>query len=200
MFTKEEIDGIILAIARRLEYEKDLDKRLELLNDFKNKYCTTIIAWYHYLKSYAEEKALKNVLFALDIYYGPKVKPTNNSELIEDKTNVDGNDTGEMPIYQPPSEEEKKKVVDELRIRAMRYSLMMSMVDGMYRKGKIKLRDYYVLRDSIGEFYGFDRRSLFYWDGPYEGEAVESKRSNRTGEYHKRDLEYWSKFDVIDEQ
>ena len=28
---------------------------------------------------------------------------------------------------------------------------------------------YYVLRDSVGEHYGFDRRSLFYWDGPYEG-------------------------------
>ena len=56
------------------------------------------------------------------------------------------------------------------------------------------------MRDSVGEYYGFDRRSLFYWDGPYEGEEVTSKKSNRTGEYHKHDLEYWSKFDVIDEQ
>ncbi|MBP3627822.1 MAG: hypothetical protein J6J39_07300 [Clostridia bacterium] len=168
MFTKEEIDGIILAIARRLEYEKDLDKRLELLNDFKNKYCATLLAWYHYLKSYAEEKALKNVLSVLDIYYGPKIKSTNSSESIDDKTNVEDKDIGEMPVYKPPSEEEKKKVIDELRVRAMRYSLMMSMVDGMYHKGKIKLRDYYVLRDSIGKHYSFDRKSLFFWDGPYE--------------------------------
>ena len=168
MFTKEEIDGIILAIARRLEYEKDLDKRLELLNDFKNKYGTTLLAWYHYLKSYAEEKALKNVLSVLDIYYGPKIKSTNSSESIDDKTNVEDKDIGEMPVYKPPSEEEKKKVIDELRVRAMRYSLMMSMVDSMYHKGKIKLRDYYVLRDSIGKHYSFDRKSLFFWDGPYE--------------------------------
>ena len=72
-----------------------------------------------------------------------------------------------MPVYQPPSEEEKKKVVDEFRVRAMRYSLMMSMVDNVYHKGKIKLRDYYVLRDSISEYYGFDRKSLIFWDGPY---------------------------------
>ena len=199
MFTKEEIDGIILAIARRLEYEKDLEERLELLNDFKNKYGTTLLAWYHYLKLYAEEKSLKNVLSVLDIYYGPEITPTDSSESFDDKTDIEDN-VGEMPVYQPPSEEEKKKAVDELRARAMRYSLMMSMVDNAYHKGKIKLRDYYVLRDSISEYYGFDRRSLFYWDGPYDGEAVASKKSNRTGEYHKHDLGYWSKFDVIDEQ
>ena len=166
MFTKEEIDGIILAIARRLEYEKDLDKRLELLNDFKNKYGTTLLAWYHYLKLYAEEKALKNVLSVLDIYYGPVITSTDSGEFFDDKSDIEDN-AGEMSVYQPPSEEEKKKAVDELRVRAMRYSLMMSTVDGMYHKGKIKLRDYYVLRDSISEYYCFDRRSLFYWDGPY---------------------------------
>ena len=32
---------------------------------------------------------------------------------------------------------------------------------------ELSLRDYYVLRDSISEYYGFDRKSLFFWDGPY---------------------------------
>ena len=96
------------------------------------------------------------------------ITPTDSSESFDDKTDIEDN-VGEMPVYQPPSEEETKKAVDELRVRAMRYSLMMSMADSMYHKGKIKLRDYYVLRDSVGEHYGFDRRSLFYWDGPYEG-------------------------------
>lgn len=175
MFSKEKIDEIILVIARRLEYEKDLDKRLELLNDFKNKYGTTLLSWYHYLKLYAEEKSFKNVLCALGIYYGPEIMPIDSGKSFDDKTTVDDN-AGGMPVYQPPSEEEKKKAVDELRVRAMRYSLMMSMVDSMYHKAKIKLRDYYVLRDSVSEYYGFDRRSLFYWDGPYEGEEVTSKK------------------------
>ena len=105
------------------------------------------------------------------------------------------------PYYRPISE-----VKEDMRIletRRFNYTLTMVYMDTMYRNGLLDDDDYEKCHDAIGEKYGFDRDSLFRWNGPPKEKKEakppeEKRRKNKT--YTKRNKEYWAKFNHQDEE
>ena len=179
---------IIKMYASIIEDEADVNKRVRQIEKLKDMFSVEIADWETRLRNYAEKKSFLGVICALELWNGhtpPIPKKQDNQEKIP----------SELPYYTPKTPEEIESITKDINDRRMRYAILMYLADSMYKQNKIDLEQYYDIQEIFSDFFGFPETSIFYWNGPHQGEKVEMSFPKKRRTYTRRNLEYWEKYE-----
>ena len=182
---------VIKMYAETIEAENDVKKRIRHIEKLKDTFSAEIENWEVLLCEYADRKRLMGVISAMDVRSGHT--PHMPSMPIADGEEVHKGTT--MPVYTPKSQEQLDAEMKEFNEKRMRYVMLMSFADTLYKQGKLTLENYYFIQDAFGKFYGFTEKSLFYWDGPHVGEPIEKDTHRRNKTYTRRNTAYWEEYE-----
>lgn len=179
--TQKQKDEIIKLYAESIENENDTQVQYAHLLTLKNTFGQSIPDWLECLKAYPAKNGGTRVAAAIAAYEAeleaqsrPKEEPIQYITL--------------------PTPEERAAAAKDFDKKRFNYALMMSLLDGMYRRDEVDLETYYNLQDTFSEYYGISKTSLFWWNGPHKGKDLTQKhRKNKS--YTKRNTEYWAKFE-----
>ena len=188
---KKQKNEIIKMYAETIE--ADVKKRIRQIEKLKDMFSKEIEDWESLLYEYANKKSLVGVLSAIEVCSGhapstPVLSPIQKEESYENAES--------MPIYNPKSQEQIDAEAKKFTEKHMRYVMLMSAADSLYRQKSINLETYYAVQDVCSEFYGFtEKKSLFFWNGPHKGEPITtaSQKKNRT--YTRRNTAYWEEYE-----
>jgi hypothetical protein len=180
---------IIKMYAENIEAESDVKARIRQIERLKDTFGAEIPDCETLLREYAEKKKLVGVMAAFDVRDNhspaPPITPPEKAETTP----------APMPTYSPKTPEQLEADLKEFEARRMRYVIMMSLLDSMFRQEKITIESYNTLQDCFSEFYGFTQKSLFYWDGPRKAEPISAVPHKRNRTYTKCNTEYWDKYE-----
>ena len=183
---------VIKMYAETIEGENDIKKRIRQIEKLKDMFGAEIENWEVLLREYADKKNLMGVISAMDARSGhtprtPSVPKPKDAE--------ESKETSPLPFYTPKSQEQLDAEMKEFNEKRMRYVMLMSFADTLYKQEKLTLESYYCIQEIFGEFYGFTEKSIFYWNGPHVGEPIEkdTHRINKT--YTRRNTAYWEEYE-----
>lgn len=182
---------IIKMYAEAIEAESDVKARIRQIEKLKDTFGSEIAECEKLLREYAEKKNYMGVLSAFDVLDDHSPAPAITPPVKEETTPA----IKPMKMYSPKTPEQLEADIKEFNKKLMQYSMMMSLADSMFRQGRITLESYNVLRDSFGEYYGFTKKSLFYWEGPKQGDATPPEHHKRNKTYTRRNTEYWEEYE-----
>ena len=189
MNTKQSTE-IIKMYAETIEAESDVKARIRQIERLKDTFGAEIADCEIRLREYAEKKNYVGVLSAFEVRDAHSPSPTITPPIKTETAPT----VKPMKTYSPKTPEELEAERKEFDTRLMYYTVMMSLVDRMYKQEKITIERYYLLQDIFSEFYGFTEKSLFYWDGPKQSETTTSDNHKRSRKYTRRNIEYWEQF------
>ena len=184
---------IIKMYAETIENEPDIKRRIRQIEKLKDMFSAEIEDWENLLYEYANKKSLVGVISAIEVRSGhtpsiPKSPPIQEEEVHRS--------TESMPIYKFKSQEQLDAELKEFNERRMRYVMLMSAADSLYRQNHINLETYYAVQDVCSEYYGFkEKESLFFWNGPHKGEPVKTNTPKKSRTYTRRNTEYWEEYE-----
>lgn len=182
---------IIKMYAEAIEAESDVKARIRQIERLKDTFGAEIPDCENLLREYAENKKLVGVMAAFDVRDNHSPAPAITPPVKAETTPA----VEPMKTYSPKTPEQLEADIKEFNKKLMQYSMMMTLADGMFKQGRITLESYNVLRDCFGEYYGFTKKSLFYWDGPKKGEPITTDTPKRYKAYTRRNTEYWEEYE-----
>ena len=183
---------VIKMYAETIEGENDIKKRIRQIEKLKDMFGAEIENWEVLLREYADKKNLMGVISAMDARSGhtprtPSVPKPKDAE--------ESKETSPLPFYTPKSQEQLEAERKEFHEKHIRYVMLMSFADTLYKQGKLTLENYYFIQDAFGKFYGFTENSIFYWNGPQKGEPIEKDPHRRNKTYTRRNTAYWEEYE-----
>jgi len=183
---------VIKMYAETIEAENDVKKRIRHIEKLKDTFSAEIENWEILLREYADRKRLMGVISAMEVRSGhtPHTPSVPLPEKIEESK-----ETPALPFYTPKSREQLDAEMKEFNEKRMRYVMLMSFADTLYKQGKLTLDSYYCIQEIFGEFYGFTEKSIFYWNGPHIGEATKKETHRRNKTYTRRNTAYWEEYE-----
>lgn len=182
---------IIKMYAEAIEAESDIKARIRQIERLKDTFGAEIPDCEMLLREYAEKKNLVGVMAAFDVRDSRSPTPP----ITPPEKTATASATEPMKYYSPKTLEQLESERKEFEARRMQYAIMMSLADSMYRQGQITIESYYILQDCFSEFYGFTKKSLFYWDGPTKTEPIATDSHRRNNTYIRRNTAYWEEYE-----
>ena len=184
---------IIKMYAETIENESDIKKRIRQIEKLKDMFSAEIEDWEKLLYEYANKKSLVGVISAIEVRSGhtPSTPVSSPTPMKESHKNTDS-----MPIHKFKSQEQLDAELKEFNERRVRYVMLMSAADSLYRQNSINLETYYAVQDVCSEYYGFkEKESLFFWNGPHKGEPIKTNTQKKSRTYTRRNTEYWEEYE-----
>ena len=184
---------IIKMYAETIEDEPDIKKRIRQIEKLKDMFSAEIEDWEVLLFEYANKKSLVGVLSAIEVRSGhapstPASSPIQKEERCENAENI--------PLHKFKTQEQIDAELKEFNEKRMRYVLLMSAADTLYRQKSITLETYYAVQDVCSEYYGFtEKKSLFFWNGPHKGETIKENTQKKSRTYTRRNTAYWEEYE-----
>ena len=183
---------IIKMYAETIEAENDVKKRIRHIEKLKDTFSAEIENWEVLLREYADKKNLMGLISAMEVRSGhtphmPSAPRPEKAEMSKEAS--------QLPFYTSKSREQLDAEMKEFNEKRMRYVMLMSFADTLYKQGKLTLEGYYCIQEIFGEFYGFTEKSIFYWNGPHDGEPIKKDTHRRNKTYTRRDTAYWEEYE-----